>query len=137
MERLTAEWKGTARQRFNPKSNRMEYFDGKITGLDGRPITVPSEHQILVYLLQSDEAIHMSKAYCLLAQRLSEKYVWGVDYGIVCFYHDEYTIECKEDIAEDVKKISEQCIVDAGKFFGIECPHQGEGQIGKNWYDIH
>ena len=137
METLTKQWKETARQRFNPKYNRMEYFDGTIIGLDGRPIKVPSEHQLLVYLLQSDEAIHMSKSYCLLAQRLSEKYIWGVDYGIVCFYHDEYTIECREDIAEDVKKISEDCIRDAGEYFKISCPHAGEGAIGKNWYDIH
>lgn len=137
MERLTAEWKSTARQRFNPQFRRMEYFDGTITGLDGRPIKVPSEHQLLVYLLQSDEAIHMSKSYCLLSERLAKKYVWGVDYGIVCFYHDEYTIECREEIAEDVKRISEQCIKDAGTFFNIKCPHAGEGAIGKNWYTIH
>ena len=79
----------------------------------------------------------MSKAYCLLNERLSEKYVWGVDYGIVCFYHDEYTIECKEEIALDVKKISEECIADAGKFFNIKCPHLGHGNIGHNWYAIH
>ena len=50
---------------------------------------------------------------------------------------DEYTIECKEEIAEDVKKISEDCIRDAGVLLGIKCPHAGEGAIGKNWYDIH
>ncbi len=137
MERLTAEWKGTARQRFNPKFNRMEYFDGKITGLDGRPITVPSEHQILVYLLQSDEAIHMAKAYCILCNELSKKYVWGKDYGVVCWYHDEYTIECREEIKEDVKRISEDAIRLAGEYFNIKCPHAGEGAIGRNWYDIH
>lgn len=137
MESLTKEWRATAKKRFNPKFNKVEYFDGTITGLDGRPIKVTSEHQLLVYLLQSDEAIHMSKAYCLLAERLSQKYVWGVDYGIVCFYHDEYTIECRKEIAEDVKKISEDCIRDAGAFFKISCPHAGEGAIGKNWYSIH
>lgn len=137
MEKLTAEWKLTAKQRYNPKFNRMEYYDGTITGLDGRPIKVPSEHMLLVYLLQSDEAIHMAKAYCMLCAKLSEKYVWGVDYGVVCWYHDEYTIECREDIAEDVKKISEDCIRLAGEFFNINCPHAGEGAIGKNWYDIH
>ena len=137
MEALTKELKSTAKQRYNAKFRRMEYYDGTITGLDGRPIKVPSEHQLLVYLLQSDEAIHMTKAYCLLAERLEKKYRWGVDYGIVCFYHDEYTIECRESIAEDVKKISEDCIRDAGEFFNISCPHAGEGAIGKNWYSIH
>lgn len=137
MERLTEEWKSTAKQRWNARFNRMEYYDGTITGLDGRPIKVPSEHQLLVYLLQSDEAIHMAKAYCMLNARLNEKYVWGVDYGVVCWYHDEYTIECREDIAEDVKRISEECIRDAGAYYKISCPHEGEGHIGKNWYEIH
>lgn len=137
METLTKQWKETARQRFNPKYNRMEYFDGTIIGLDGRPIKVPSEHQLLVYLLQSDEAIHMARAYCKLCSDLNEKYVWGVDYGVVCWYHDEYTIECREDIAEDVKRISEDAIRWAGEYYKISCPHAGEGAIGKNWYSIH
>ena len=137
METLTKQWKETARQRYNPKFNRIEYFDGIITGLDGRPIKVPSEHQLLVYLLQSDEAIHMAKAYNILCANLRKKYVWGVDYGVVCWYHDEYTIECREDIAEDVKRISEDAIREAGEFYKISCPHAGEGAIGKNWYEIH
>jgi DNA polymerase I-like protein with 3'-5' exonuclease and polymerase domains len=73
----------------------------------------------------------------MLYKRLNKKYTWGVDYGIVCFYHDEYTIECREEIAEDVAKIAEQCIVDAGKFYNIACPHEGDANIGKNWYKIH
>jgi DNA polymerase-1 len=134
---LTAEWKATARQRYNPKYNKMEYFDGKITGLDGRPITVPSEHMLLVYLLQSDESIMMAKAYCLANERLSAKYVYGKQFGFLCWMHDEYQIECDKDIAEDVKTISEQAIVDAGEFFNIACPHKGEGTIGNNWYETH
>lgn len=137
VERLTKEWKETARQRFNGKFNRMEYFDGKITGLDGRPITVPSEHQLLVYLLQSDEAIMMSRAYNKMCADLDKKYVWGEDYGVVCFYHDEYTVECRIEIAEDVKKISEDAIKWAGEFYNISCPHEGQGNIGVNWYAIH
>ena len=137
MEGLTKEWKESARQKYNPKYNRIEYFDGKITGLDGRPITVPSEHQLLVYLLQADEAIHMAKAYCIAASKLRQKYKWGEDYGIVCWYHDEFTVECREEIAEDVRKISEDSIREAGEFFNILCPHEGQGAIGKNWYEIH
>jgi hypothetical protein len=137
LERLTKEWKATARQRYNAKFNRMEYYDGTITGLDGRPIVVPSEHQILVYLLQSDEAIMMTKAYNLLWERLSKKWVFGEDFGVVCWYHDEYTIECRKEIAQEVKAISEQCIVDAAEFYQISCPHKGDGKIGTNWYEIH
>lgn len=137
MEKLTAEWRSTAKQRWNAQFRRMEYFDGTITGLDGRPIKVPFEHQLLVYLLQSDEAIMMSKAYCKMCSDLNKKYVWGQDYGVVCWYHDEYTVECREEIAEDVRKITEAAIGWAGDFFKIPCPHLGQGAIGKNWYDIH
>lgn len=137
MERLTKEWRSTARQKYNAQFRRMEYYEGIITGLDGRPIKVPSEHQILVYLLQSDEAIHMAKAYCILCAELEKKYVWGKDYGVVCWYHDEYTIECREEIAQDVKRISEDAIRLAGEYYKIKCPHAGEGAIGKNWYAIH
>lgn len=137
MEMLTAEWRKTAKRRYNAKFNRMEYFDGYITGLDGRPILVPYEHQLLVYLLQSDEAIMMTAAYNKLWKDLEKKYVYGKDFGVVCWYHDEYTIECRKEIAEDVKRISENAIVWAGEFFKIICPHVGSGKIGNNWYDIH
>lgn len=137
MESLQSEWRKNAKQKFNPKFNRMEYYDGWVEGLDGRPIYIASEHAILVYVLQSDEAIMMTKAYNLLWERLSAKYEFPRQFGIVAWVHDEYTIECDEDIAEDVKTISEQCIVDAAKFYNIACPHVGDGKIGKNWWDIH
>lgn len=137
MEQLVKEWRATARQKYNPRFGRMEYSNGTITGLDGRPITVPSEHQLLVYLLQSDEAIHMSKAYCLTAQRLSDKYIWGVDYGIVGWIHDEIQIECRADITDDVGKICRDSIKDAGEYYKISCPHAGESGVGKNWFETH
>jgi DNA polymerase-1 len=137
VEGLKKQWRATAKRRYNQKFNKMEYYDGTIIGLDGRPIVVPFEHQLLVYLLQSDEAIMMSKAYNLMNERLKAKYKYGEDFGVLCFYHDEYTVECKEEIASDVAKITEQCIVDAGKFYNINCPHVGQAKIGRNWYDIH
>lgn len=87
MEGLITEWKATAKKRFNAKFGRMEYYNGRITGLDGRPIVVPSEHMLLVYLLQSDEAIMMAAAYNKFCKDMSKKYVHGVDYGVVCWYH--------------------------------------------------
>ena len=79
----------------------------------------------------------MTRAYNTVCRNLREKYVWGVQYGVVCFYHDEFTIECDEDIKEDVKQISEDAIKEAGEYYKILCPHKGEGKIGKNWYAIH
>lgn len=138
VEGLKREWKSTARRRYNAKWNKWEYFDGYITGLDGRPIKVPYEHQLLVYLLQSDEAIFMSAAYNRCNMMLErEGYIYGVDFGFVVWYHDEYTVECRPEIADRVKQISEESIVWAGKFFNIMCPHVGDGKIGNSWYEIH
>ena len=59
----------------------------------------------------------------------------------MCYEHlellDEFTIECREEIAQDIKKIAENAIVWAGKYFKIPCPHVGDGKIGRSWYEIH
>ena len=138
IERLTKEWRKTAKKRFNARWNKMEYYDGYITGLDGRPIRVPFEHQILVYLLQSDEAISMSAAYVRFHQRMDKLgYKWGVDYGTVAWYHDEFTVECRPELSSVIAKEAEQSITWANNYFKIPCPHLGHAAIGKNWYDVH
>ncbi len=138
VEKLTKEWRATAKRRFNAKWNKMEYFDGYITGLDGRPIYVPFEHQLLVYLLQSDEAIMMSAAYIRANQQLEKMgYKYGEDYGFTAWYHDEYTIECRANLSTIVARVAEDAIEWAGRFYSIPCPHKGQAATGRNWYDIH
>lgn len=138
IERITKEWRASAKKRINTKWNRIEYYDGYITGLDGRPICVPSEHQILVYLLQSDEAIMMAAAYIKFESSLLKAgYKWGEDFGIVCWYHDEYTVECRKEISKHVATLAEEAIAWAGNYFKIPCPHVGHAQIGTDWYSIH
>lgn len=138
VEALKKEWRASAKTRYNAKFGRMEYYNGTITGLDGRPITVASEHALLVYLLQSDEAIMMQAAYNRCHKLLDMAgYVYGVDYGFVCWYHDEYTIECRKEIAHNVAKLAEEAIAWAGNFFKISCPHVGHAAIGQSWYAIH
>ena len=136
VESLTAEWRSNAQ--VEEKWGKKIYKNGWIRGLDGRPIFIKAEHTILVFMLQSDEAITMAAAYVMLYKRLMEKYRWGEDWAYVCWYHDEYTIECREELADDIKIMAEQAIVDAGKFFGLDhCPQIGEAEVGKNWYEIH
>lgn len=84
---LKAEWKRNAKMRVG-KFGKPEYYNGWVTGLDGRPITIESEHAILVYVLQSDEAIMMSTAYCKLYNDATKK--WGPHGGkwaFLIWYH--------------------------------------------------
>ncbi len=137
VERITKEWRSNAKTRASRWGRGVEYYDGWVRGLDGRPIFVKSEHAILVYLLQSDEAVLMATAYVWLYKELTTKYIWGVDFGIVAWYHDEYSIECRPEIAKDIAKISEECISRAGRYLKINCRHDGEASIGRNWYEVH
>lgn len=134
---LQKEWRSHAKTRPN-KWGKKEYYDGWVAGLDGRPIHIDSEHKLLVYMLQSDEAIMMSYAYVLLYDWMeAEGFVWGRDWAYVCFYHDEYTIECLPEHTQRIKQLGEAAIVEAGKFFNIACPHVGDGAVGHNWKEIH
>ena len=135
---LQAVWRGTAKKYWNKKWNRMEHRDGYIKGLDGRPIQVDSEHKVLVYTLQSDEAIQMSIAYCRVHQQLLQAgFVYGDDYGIVLWMHDEIQIECKPELATQVGEIGRESIKWAGEYLNIPVPHEGQYKIGRTWRDTH
>ena len=137
LDKLTAEWRSNAKRRTN-KWGKVEYYEGWITGLDGGPIHIKSEHQILVYMLQSDEAIYMSKTYCLAYKKLTERFKWGEDFGIVCFYHDELTIEIKEEYAEEAAMLIEQAFSEASSYYEMNhCPQAGKAEIGSNWLEVH
>ena len=136
IDRLTAEWRGNAKRRMN-RWGKLEYYDGWINGLDGAPIFIKLEHTLLVYTLQSDEAIFMSGAYNFLNKKLEAKYKRGVDFEIVGWIHDEFQVECRREIAEDVAKISEASIAASSKFYKLEVPQEGEADIGINWSETH
>lgn len=136
IDRLTAEWRGNAKRRMN-RWGKLEYYDGWINGLDGAPIFIKLEHTLLVYTLQSDEAIFMSGAYNFLNKKLEAKYKRGADFEIVGWIHDEFQVECRREIAEDVAKISEASIAASSKFYKLEVPQEGEADIGINWSETH
>lgn len=137
VKRLEDEWRSNAQ--VEEKWGKKRYKNGWIRGLDGRPIFIESEHAVLVYMLQSDEAITMAAAYVMLYKRLiSAGYEWGKHWAYVCWMHDEYSIECNEELTDIIKPMAEQAIADAGKFFNLNhCPQIGDAEVGKNWYDIH
>lgn len=137
INKLFEEWKSHARKRPN-KWGGWEYFNGWITGLDGRPIFIDSPHKLLVYVLQSDEAIMMATAYIFLYDWLiSEGYEWGRDWAYVCWYHDEYQLEVVPEIENRVKFLAEQAINAAGEYYNLLVPQIGEASVGRNWAETH
>lgn len=134
---LTEEWESHA---ISKKTNwGVQKSNGWFSGIDGRPIYVESPHAILVYCLQSDEALLMSNAYVLLYERLLELgYKWGVDWAYVTWQHDEFQIECREELAEEIGTLAAKTIEDVGEMFKFDfCKQEGDYEIGFNWRDTH
>ena len=108
--------------------------NGSIPGLDGRRIWVRSEHAALNSLLQGAGAVVMKKAFVIFDQKIKDK-KWPVK--LVANVHDEIQFECPPDIAEEAGKECRQAIIDAGVYFNLRCPLDGEYKIGRNWKETH
>ena len=105
---------------------------GFLKGLDDRRVTIRSAHSALNTLLQSAGAIVMKKALVLFKESIKD-----MDAHFVANVHDEWQVEAKEDIAEEIGQRGVQAIVDAGIYFNLRCPLDGEYKIGDNWSETH
>jgi len=138
LEELSKEWRITAQKRYSRKYKRIEYVDGYIKGIDKRPILVPYEKDLLCYALQSDEAIHMGVAYVMVHKRAEQRgWTQGVDWGMLIWMHDEFQMECRPEIADELGQLACDAIAWAGEWLGISCLHDGDYMIGNNWYETH
>ncbi|MGH0328699.1 DNA polymerase [Sinorhizobium meliloti] len=111
---------------------------GWIKGLDGRVLTVRSEHSALNTLLQSAGAIQMKRALVILDNQLQEMgLIPGVHYEFVGNIHDEWQIEVDEDKATLVGKTAANAIRLAGEYYQFRCPLAGNYDVGNNWNETH
>ena len=101
-------------------------------GLDGRKLFVRSEHSALNTLLQGAGAIVMKKALVIF-----NEYIKDMDAHFVCNVHDEWQVEAKEDIADEVGRLGVAAIVQAGWAYNLRCPLDGEFNVGNNWSETH
>jgi DNA polymerase-1 len=113
---------------------KVDMRKGHLTGIDGRPLPVRSEHSALNTLLQSAGAVVMKYALILSAKHPAFKE------GRAAFMlnvHDEFQIECEPDIADEIGKHCVDSIRLAGERFNLACPLTGEYKIGNNWAETH
>lgn len=111
---------------------------GYLLGLDGRKLHVRGQHSALNTLLQSAGAVQMKLALIILDSTLQAKgFRPGIDYEFVANVHDEWQIECSEEIADEVGKTAVASIRQAGDEFGFGCPLDGEYKVGRSWADTH
>jgi DNA polymerase I-like protein with 3'-5' exonuclease and polymerase domains len=107
---------------------------GYVPGLDGRKIWVRSEHAALNSLLQGAGAIVMKQALVLFDEKI-RKHKWPVK--MVVNVHDEFQWETEEKYAIITGTAAKQSIVEAGEFYKLRCPLDGEFKYGKSWRSTH
>ena len=107
---------------------------GTLPGLDGRRLHVRSEHAALNTLLQSAGAVVMKKALVLAMDALQEA---GIPCTLVAQVHDEVQVEAEPQYAEQVGQAFRKAIQDAGTYYEMRCPLDGEYKVGPNWSHTH
>lgn len=107
---------------------------GYMVGLDGRRVQIPSEHKALSCYLQAGEAVIMKRAYVFAYNKIKKA---GLDAKIVGWIHDEYQIDCAKEHAEEVGKLVIQSIKEAGEYYKLRVPLDGEMKIGRTWAETH
>ena len=113
---------------------QRESKKGFLKGLDGRKLAIRSEHAALNTLLQSAGAIVMKEALVILDGYFKN---FKVGAKFVANVHDEWQIECKESDAKQVGELGVQAIVQAGINLKLNCPLDGDYNIGDGWHETH
>ena len=105
-----------------------------LKGLDGRKIFLRHKHAALNTLLQGAGAILMKKGLVILDKRLRQS---NLDFKFVGNIHDEWQIEVRACQANRVGQLAVESLIDAGKYYNLRCPMDGEYKIGDNWSETH
>jgi DNA polymerase I len=118
---------------------------GFLVGIDGRKLHVRSAHSAPNTLFQSTGALLMKKAMLILDKELTDAGLRHsgfsgheqCDYEFVANVHDEWQIECRPAVAEEVGRLATRAIAQAGVQWGLRCPLSGEFSTGRTWADTH
>jgi len=60
-----------------------------------------------------------------------------LDAKFVANIHDEWQMEVREDLVDNVGQLAVECIIKAGEYYNLRCPMDGEYKVGDNWSETH
>ena len=105
---------------------------GYLRGLDGRKLFARSPHALVNLMFQSAGSICVK-----LATVYFNNFIKDMDAHQVIHMHDEFQIECREDLAEEVKFYALKSFERAGKYLKLNVPLLGDVKIGSSWAATH
>ena len=107
---------------------------GYIPALDGRRITIRSEHAALNSLLQSCGAV-IAKQWILEVHKLMRAN--GITFRQVAMVHDEIQASVPEDQAVKAGELMVQAAYNTGETLKFRLPIAADYAIGSSWLDTH
>lgn len=111
-----------------------------VKALDGRALTIRSEHSAFNTLLQSAGAL-LCKRWVVDAYRnlIAAGYRWGYDgdFVIVAWVHDEIQVACRAGAASNIGRIVAEAARNAGKPYGFRVRLDSEYKVGDTWELTH
>ena len=116
------------------RTTRTAEQKGFISGIDGRKIFIRSSHSALNSLLQGAGAIVMKRALIILNESMKAN---NLDAHCVANVHDEWQIETWHEDVDKLGTIAVNSIKEAGDYYSLNCPLDGEYKIGENWSETH
>ena len=121
---------------FKTLRDKVQRASGKhwLKGIDGRKLLIRTQHAALNTLLQGGGAIVMKRGLAMLDSLISLN---TFDAKFVANIHDEWQMEVREDLAENVGRMAVDCIIKAGEYYNLRCPMDGEYKVGDNWSETH
>ncbi len=117
------------------KDRALSY--GYLKGLDGRRLYPRSIHSSVNLLIQAAGACVSKQAALNTHQTLVDHWMDVYDIGLVGFIHDEIIVDVPEDTAEAIVSVGISSFKKTTGQLELRCPMDGDGRIGKTWYDIH
>jgi DNA polymerase I-like protein with 3'-5' exonuclease and polymerase domains len=85
-------------------------------------------------LLQGGSAILMKRALVILDNLIKEK---ELDAIFVANVHDEWQLEVDKEQGDMVGKLGVEAIKQAGDYYNLRCPLDGEYKVGTSWAQTH
>lgn len=107
---------------------------GYIVGLDGRPIFVRKESDLINYLFQSAGSV-VHKVAMIIMDAWVKKY--NIDAVQVGNFHDEVAFDCDRGQSDLLGQLGVASIRRAGQVLGLNVELDADYMIGKNYAETH
>ena len=105
-----------------------------LLGLDGRLLKSRSAHSLVNLKFQSSGSIIVKWATVKLIEDIKRR---KLDAQMVIHYHDEFQFEVGEKDVEKVKELALKAFTDAGLWYKMNVPIEGDVKIGRSWKETH